>query len=66
MLSFAHNGMSNFAVWHHIRSTDPDRPQDVEELLVNEVGRVDVLAPVHVPGLLRIEADGPWRIGVGG
>jgi stress response protein SCP2 len=66
VLSFAHGGTSNFAVWHHVRSTDPDWPQDDEELLVNEVGHVDVLAPVQVPGLLRIEADGPWRVGVGG
>ncbi|MFF3329512.1 TerD family protein [Streptomyces sp. NPDC002888] len=66
VLSFVHQGESNFAVWHHIRSTLPDMPEDEEDLLVNEVGRLDVLAPVQRPGLLRIEADGPWRVGVGG
>ncbi|MEV6003641.1 TerD family protein [Streptomyces griseomycini] len=66
VLSFVHQGESNFAVWHHFTSPDPEWPGDDEDLLVNEVGRLDVLAPVRAPGLLRIEADGPWRAGVGG
>ncbi|MFD0458415.1 hypothetical protein ACFQ2H_26250 [Streptomyces violaceoruber] len=66
MLSFVHQGRSNFVVWHYFASDDPQRQGDEEDLLVNEVGRLDVLAPVRAPGLLRIEADGPWRLGVGG
>ncbi|MFE0255273.1 TerD family protein [Streptomyces sp. NPDC059010] len=66
VLSFVHQGESNFAVWHHSKSADPTWPQDEEDLLVNEVGRLDLLAPVQGPGLLRVEADGPWRIAVGG
>ncbi|MFE9703723.1 TerD family protein [Streptomyces sp. NPDC005930] len=66
VLSFVHQGESNFAVWHRFTSSDPDWPGEEEDLLVNEVGRVDVLAPVTAPGILRIEADGPWRVGVGG
>ncbi|MEU6841354.1 TerD family protein [Streptomyces sp. NPDC046716] len=65
VLSFAHQGESNFTVWHYLRSSDPDWPDD-QDLLVNEVGRLDVLAPVQGPGLLRIGADGPWQISVGG
>ncbi|GGN54948.1 resistance protein [Streptomyces albiflavescens] len=66
VLSFTHQGESNFTVWHHVESANPDWPGDDEDLLVNEVGRLDVLAPVRGPGLLRIGADGPWRIAVGG
>ncbi|MGC0409658.1 tellurite resistance protein TerA [Streptomyces sp. SAI-195] len=66
VLSFVHQGQSNFVVWHYFTSDDPEWRDDEEDLLVNEVGRLDVLAPVRAPGLLRIEADGPWRIGVGG
>ncbi|MFE6894932.1 TerD family protein [Streptomyces sp. NPDC057694] len=66
VLSFAHQGESNFAVWHYYRSTDPEWPYEDQDLLVNEVGRLDVLAPVQGPGLLRIGADGPWQISVGG
>ncbi|MET7319339.1 TerD family protein [Streptomyces sp. NPDC005549] len=66
VLSFVHQGQSNFVVWHYFTSDDPEWQDDEEDLLVNEVGRLDVLAPVRAPGLLRIEADGPWRIGVGG
>ncbi|GAB2743663.1 TerD family protein [Streptomyces bullii] len=66
VLSFAHRGESNFAVWHYVLSPGPDRPEDDEDLLVNEVGRIDVLAPVRVPGVLRIEADGAWHVGVVG
>ncbi|MFI2504619.1 TerD family protein [Streptomyces sp. NPDC018972] len=66
VLSFVHQGESNFAVWHHFTSPDPEWQGDDEDLLVNEVGRLDVLAPVQAPGVLRIEADGPWRVGVGG
>ncbi|MYW65743.1 TerD family protein [Streptomyces sp. SID8379] len=66
VLSFAHQGESNFTVWHRFRSTDPDWPHDDEDLLVNEVGRLDVLAPVQGPGLLLVAADGPWQISVGG
>ncbi|MEU4979273.1 TerD family protein [Streptomyces sp. NPDC021969] len=66
VLSFAHQGRSNFVVWHYFASQDPEWEGDEEDLLVNEVGRLDVLAPVQAPGILRIEADGPWRIGVGG
>ncbi|MGW2519225.1 TerD family protein [Streptomyces sp. NPDC001617] len=40
--------------------------EDEVDLLVNEVGRFDVLAPVQGPGVLRVGADGPWRIAVGG
>ncbi|MFC8393479.1 TerD family protein [Streptomyces sp. NPDC057238] len=66
VLSFAHQGRSNFAVWHYFTSPDPEWQVDDEDLLVNEIGHLDVLAPVQAPGLLRIEADGPWRAGVGG
>ncbi|TLS42444.1 TerD family protein [Streptomyces montanus] len=66
VLSFTHQGESNFTVWYHCSSTDPHWPEDEQELLVNEVGRLDVLAPVQRPGLLRVGADGPWRIAVGG
>ncbi|MFD5217903.1 TerD family protein [Streptomyces tendae] len=66
VLSFAHQGRSNFVVWHYFASDDPEWQGDEEDLLVNEVGHLDVLAPVRAPGLLRIEADGPWRLGVGG
>ncbi|MFG2132403.1 TerD family protein [Streptomyces sp. NPDC048751] len=66
VLSFVHQGESNFAVWQHIRSPYSDVREDEEHLLVNEVGHLDVLAPVERPGLLRIEADGAWRVGVGG
>ncbi|PPS85484.1 TerD family protein [Streptomyces sp. MH60] len=66
VLSFVHQGQSNFVVWHYFASDDPEWQDDEEDLLVNEVGRLDVLAPVRAPGLLRIEADGPWRLGVGG
>ncbi|MFJ4717136.1 TerD family protein [Streptomyces sp. NPDC088785] len=66
VLSFAHQGASTFAVWHYYRSADPEWPYDDQDLLVNEVGRLDVLAPVQGPGLLRIGADGPWQIAVGG
>ncbi|WP_406169189.1 hypothetical protein [Streptomyces sp. NBC_00996] len=57
---------SNFTVWHHVESANPDWPGDDEDLLVNEVGRLDVLALVRGPGLLRVGADGPRRIAVGG
>ncbi|MEU5141094.1 TerD family protein [Streptomyces sp. NPDC021139] len=66
VLSFVHQGQSNFVVWHYFTSDDPEWRGDEEDLLVNEVGRLDVLAPVQAPGILRIEADGPWRLGVGG
>ncbi|AXL88667.1 resistance protein [Streptomyces sp. CB09001] len=66
VLSFVHQGRSNFVVWHYFASHDPEWEDDEEDLLVNEVGLLDVLAPVQAPGILRIEADGPWRIGVGG
>ncbi|MFJ4556335.1 TerD family protein [Streptomyces massasporeus] len=66
VLSFVHQGESNFVVWQLLKSADPDWPEDEEDLLVNEIGRLDVLAPVQGPGVLRIDADGPWRAGVGG
>ena len=66
VLSFTHQGESNFTVWHHFASSDPYLPEDEVDLLVNEVGRFDVLAPVQGPGVLRVGADGPWRIAVGG
>jgi stress response protein SCP2 len=66
VLSFVHQGQSNFVVWHYFTSDDPEWRGEEEDLLVNEVGRLDVLAPVQAPGILRIEADGPWRLGVGG
>ncbi|KAF3465416.1 TerD family protein [Streptomyces sp. Tu 3180] len=66
VLSFAHQGESNFAVWHYFTSPDPEWQEEDEDLLVNEIGRLDLLAPVQAPGVLRIEADGPWRAGVGG
>ncbi|MGI5454864.1 TerD family protein [Streptomyces sp. CA-249302] len=65
VLSFTHQGESNFTAWHHTPTGNPDWPDDIE-LLVNEVGRLDVLAPVQGPGVLRIGADGSWTISVGG
>ncbi|MFF6995065.1 TerD family protein [Streptomyces sp. NPDC008313] len=65
VLSFTHQGESNVTIWHHTRPADGYLEDDLD-LLVNEVGRVDLMAPVQGPGLLRIGADGPWRIAVGG
>ncbi|MBB5117528.1 resistance protein [Streptomyces eurocidicus] len=53
--SFAHRGESNFSVEHV-----PHDPDAWGDLLVNEIGRVDVGAPLSGPGLLKIEADGSW------
>ncbi|ARZ70090.1 resistance protein [Streptomyces albireticuli] len=53
--SFAHRGESNFAVEHL-----PHDPDGWGDLLVNEIGRIEVGAPLPGPGLLKIEADGPW------
>ncbi|RKN44967.1 TerD family protein [Streptomyces hoynatensis] len=66
VLSFQHRGESNVTLHHIVKSTDPDWPHDEQELLVNEIGHLDVLAPVPGPGLLRVETDGPWRLSVGG
>ncbi|MCD9141704.1 TerD family protein [Streptomyces albireticuli] len=53
--SFAHRGEHNFTVEHL-----PHDPEGWDDLLVNEIGRIEVGAPLPGPGLLKIEADGPW------
>lgn len=60
LISFAHQGESNVTVEH---LTDPTDEYD-GELLINEIGRVEVSAPLTGPGLLKIDADGPWRCAV--
>ncbi|MFH8368900.1 TerD family protein [Streptomyces sp. NPDC018031] len=59
LLSFAHRGESNVTVEHL-----GDLTEDYEELLVNEIGQIDLSAPLGGPGLLKIDADGPWRCAV--
>ncbi|WP_419994958.1 TerD family protein [Streptomyces boninensis] len=65
VLSVAFQGEDNVVVDHLTKSGDPEWPEE-SDLLVNEIGSINLLAPVTGPGLLRVRADGPWRISVGG
>ncbi|NGN69182.1 TerD family protein, partial [Streptomyces sp. A7024] len=65
VLSVTFHGEDNVVVDHLTKTGDPEWPEE-SDLLVNEIGRIDLLAPVTGPGLLRVQADGPWRISVGG
>ncbi|MFF8815059.1 TerD family protein [Streptomyces pactum] len=59
LLSFAHHGESNVTV-HHL--TDP--ADDYGDMLINEIGRVDLFAPVSGPGLIKVDADGVWSCAI--
>jgi len=53
VVSLAHEGDSNFAVWSH---------GEESELVVNEIGAYNATVPLPGPAILVITANGPWSI----